>query len=149
MPGTADTRTVETSIVIARSPQDVYDYATDIERLPEWRADIVDAGLDTPGPQRVGSRGWDAARIMGRVRRFDWEVTDAVPGKSYGVRGTTGPVRVNVVFGFAPQDRGTRVDYRLWFTGHGPVGIMRHLLIRRIEAERDTILVPLKHHLEA
>lgn len=142
-------RTVETSIVIMRSPLDVYDYVTDVRNLPKWRTDIVDGGLDTPGPQRVGSRGWDSALIMGRVRRFDWEVTDAVPGEKYGVRGTKGPVRVHVTLGFAPQDGDTRVDYTLWFTGHGPMGFLRHLLIRRIAAERDTLLVPLKQHLEA
>lgn len=143
------TSTVETSIVVMRSPREVFDYVSDVTHLPEWRTDIVGAGLETPGPMRLGSRGWDSARVMGRERRFDWEVTDFEEGERYGIRGVSGPVRPHVTFRFTPQDGGTRVDYALRLSGHGPLGVLRHLLIRRLTAKRDTLLVPLKERLEA
>lgn len=78
---------VTTSIVIDRSPQEVFDYVADVRHLPDWRTDIVDAGLDRPGPLHIGSRGWDSARIMGRERRFDWAVADLDNGVRYGIQG--------------------------------------------------------------
>lgn len=58
-------------------------------------------------------------------------------------------MRPRVTMEFTPVGEGTRVDYSLRFTGHGPFGVLRHLLVRRIAAHRDHLLVPLKERLES
>jgi hypothetical protein len=43
--------------VIRRSPEEVYEYVADASRDVHWRTGIVDSGLRSEGPARVGSVG--------------------------------------------------------------------------------------------
>ena len=45
----------DTTVVIGRSPRDVFTVMTDPDRYPDW-TDMVDVRTD-PGPPRVGARG--------------------------------------------------------------------------------------------
>ena len=47
---------IGTSVEIARSPEDVFAYITDVSRHPEWQEGLVSATLESEGPVRVGSR---------------------------------------------------------------------------------------------
>jgi hypothetical protein len=44
------------SIEIGRRPEDVFAYATDSSRFPEWQASVVSVRQEGPGPLAVGSR---------------------------------------------------------------------------------------------
>lgn len=53
---------------IARPPDQVYAYATDPTRFPEWQGDVVSVRVDGGDPLRVGSRVTTVRRI-GRAER--------------------------------------------------------------------------------
>jgi uncharacterized protein YndB with AHSA1/START domain len=60
---------IEKSVVIARPPEEVFDYLAKADNLPEWDSSIVQAeqvGADAVG---VGTRWRGTSKILGR--RFE------------------------------------------------------------------------------
>jgi hypothetical protein len=55
------------SIEIARRPEDVFAYATDSSRFPEWQASVVSVRQEGPGPLAVGSRAVVTRRLGRRT----------------------------------------------------------------------------------
>jgi hypothetical protein len=47
---------ISTSVEIARRPEDVFAYLSDVSRHPEWQDGLVSATVATGGPVGVGSR---------------------------------------------------------------------------------------------
>ena len=63
------------SIEIARAPQDVFDYATDLKRQGEWQEAIVDIEVETEGPTRVGTKASETRKVPGGTRtHVDFEM---------------------------------------------------------------------------
>ena len=50
------TATITDSIDIARAPDDVFVYVSDVVRHPEWQRELVSVELETDRPIRVGTR---------------------------------------------------------------------------------------------
>lgn len=72
--------TFSTQQTIARSPDDVWTYAADILRHPEWMS-VSDARiLEGPGT-RAGARGRERMRLGPFAWDVEFEVTEAVPGR--------------------------------------------------------------------
>jgi uncharacterized protein YndB with AHSA1/START domain len=67
------------SIDIGRPPADVYAYATDPLRFPEWQPDVASARWVTDGPARVGSRFETTRRIARRDQKLTQEITEDDP----------------------------------------------------------------------
>ena len=61
---------VEESVVIARPPEEVFDYLAQADNLPVWDSSIVQAEQVGTGPVGVGTRWRGASKILGR--RFEW-----------------------------------------------------------------------------
>jgi uncharacterized membrane protein len=112
---------ITASIEIDRTPQDVFDYAADLERQTEWQESLVAVKLETDGPTRVGTRAVDTRKVPGGTREFPFEMTafDTPSRMSFQVTG--GPVRPHGTMTFAPLDGGTRtrVEFTIEFKGHG------------------------------
>ena len=88
---------VEESVVIARPPEEVFDYLAQADNLPVWDSSIVQAEQVGAGPVGVGTRWRGTSKILGR--RFEWttELTEfdrprrsssrrTPGGPSYGAR---------------------------------------------------------------
>ena len=43
------------STVVDRPAEQVFAYATDPARFPQWQQGVIDGHLDQPGPPRVGT----------------------------------------------------------------------------------------------
>ena len=43
---------IEASVHIGRTAQDVFDYVSDADRLPDWQPSVVEAGVESPGAGR-------------------------------------------------------------------------------------------------
>ncbi len=143
-------RSIEASIDIARTPQEVFDYVADASRLPDWQSSVESAATEPPGGRAVGVRGHEVRRVPGGKREFRWEVTDCEPGRRWGVRGVEGPVRAHVTIAFVPNGGGaaTHVHYGLWFEGHGIGKLIRLLAIQGARTEVPESLTLLKQRLE-
>jgi uncharacterized protein YndB with AHSA1/START domain len=114
------------TIEVARPPQDVFTYAADPLRFPEWQRDVLRVRmLDEV-------RFATTRRIAGAERSMTQEITHSDPPYRWGARGIDGPVRPHATITIEPLDGGarSRVTFSLDFEGHG-LGVPLLPLVRR------------------
>ncbi|HZZ56078.1 MAG TPA: SRPBCC family protein [Trebonia sp.] len=91
---------IVTSAEIERPAAEVFAYATDPARFSEWQQGVVDGHMDGPpdGTQTpaVGAKCVTTRRIGGASRPSTSELTHIDPPRTWGVRGTDGPIRAAV-----------------------------------------------------
>ena len=112
---------IVSSIDIARPPGEVFAYATDPSRFPEWQRDVVRVRMEPDGPPGVGSRFITTRRVGGVERTMTQEITELSAPRSWAARGVDGPIRPNATVTVEPLDGGarSRVTFALDFEGHG------------------------------
>jgi uncharacterized membrane protein len=110
----------ETQQTIARPAQDVWTYAADILRHPEWMA-VTDARVVRGQGTQAGARG----RARSRFGPFEWdvefEVAEAEPGRRIVWRAVGGaPFQLEVALDLEPfGPASTRATYRAAIQLHG------------------------------
>jgi uncharacterized protein YndB with AHSA1/START domain len=138
------------STEISRSPDDVFAYVTDPNRLPEWQESVVNAE-SSQTPARVGTRARVTRRVGRRELTQSAELADLTHPTHWVVRGLDGPVRGNVIGRIEPLDNGTRsrVTIELELEGHGIGKLLLPLFVRRkAEEEMPRNMQRLKEQLE-
>jgi len=112
---------IESSIDIARPPDEVFAYLADPSRFAEWQLDVVRVDVEGGGPPGLGARFTTTRRIGGVERTMTQEVTELRPPMSWAVHGVDGPIRPSARVTVTPLDGGTRsrVVFALDFEGHG------------------------------
>ena len=129
------------SAEIERPAADVFAYATDPARFSEWQRGVVDGHMDSPpdGAQSpaVGAKCVTTRRIGGASRPSTSELTHIDPPRTWGVRGTDGPIRAAVEVLVEPLSGSrSRLTISVDFTGHGIGKVLVPLMVRR-EARRE------------
>ncbi len=142
---------ITVSTEVERSAEDVFAYATDPTRFPEWQQGVIDGHMDQPGTPAVGARCLTTRRIGGANRPSTSEVTHINPPNTWGVRGIDGPIRAIVDLTVEPLTaQRSRLTIAVDFTGHGIGKLLVPLVIRREAAkEMPTNLAALKQRLES
>lgn len=106
---------VEESVVIPRTPQEVFDYVTDAKHLASWDNSIVEADWEGQAQAGAGSRVRGVSKILGR--RFPWvtEFTEYERPHRAAYRSVEGPLRFTITERFEPEDGGasTRFTWRV------------------------------------
>ena len=134
---------------VDRPAEDVFAYATDPARFPEWQAGVVSGHMDGVGT-RVGAQCTTVRRIGGAERASTSELVHVDPPHSWGVRGIDGPIRAAVDVTVEPLggDR-SRVSIAVDFAGHGIGRLLVPLVVRRAaHKEMPANLARLKERLE-
>ena len=96
------------SIVLHRSPQDVYAVVRDFESFPKWRSDVKQVNVDVRAGEPVHFRE------EGKHGTVNYELSEDVPGNRMVTRildtdlGYSG----QWTYTFAPESEGTRVTIR-------------------------------------
>jgi uncharacterized protein YndB with AHSA1/START domain len=146
---------IVTTADIERPAAEVFTYATDPARFPEWQQGVVDGHMDglgvgTQGPA-VGARCVTTRRIGGANRPSTSELVQYDPPKTWGVRGTDGPIRAAVDVLVEPVTGSrSRLTISVDFTGHGIGKILVPLMVRReARKEMPANMAALKQRLEA
>ena len=136
---------------VDRAAADVFAYATDPARFPEWQAGVTEGHLDHPGPPKAGTRCLTTRRIGGASRTVTSEVTHVDPPRTWGVRGIDGPIRAAVNLTVEPlTDSTSRLTIAVDFEGHGIGKILVPLLVRRQALkEMPANIAALKRRIEA
>ncbi len=120
---------IVTSAEISRTAAEVFAYATDPARFPEWQQGVVDGHMDGTA---VGARCVMTRRIGGADRPSTSELVVIDPPRAWGVRGTDGPIRAAVDVLVEPLDGSrSRLTISVDFTGHGIGKILVPLIVRR------------------
>ena len=121
---------IATSVEIARSPEDVFAYITDVSRHPEWQEGLVSATLEGEGPVRVGSRVVHRRKLgLGTVAATS-EITAFNPPEVVGFRGLDGPIRAEGSQRVERVGDGSRVSFEMEMRGHG-LGVLMLPMARR------------------
>jgi uncharacterized protein YndB with AHSA1/START domain len=115
------------TIEIARSPEEVFAFATDPLRFAEWQRDVVSVRM-------LGDAEFTTTRRVGGAER---EMTQRIvrndPPRNWAARGIDGPLRPHATITVEPIDNGarSRVTFTLDFEGHG-LGVPLVPLVRRV-----------------
>jgi uncharacterized membrane protein len=121
---------IATSVEIARSPEDVFAYITDVSRHPEWQEGLVSATLESEGPVRVGSRVVHRRKLgLGTVAATS-EITAFNPPEVLGFKGLDGSIRAEGSQRVERVGEGSRVSFEMEMRGHG-LGVLMLPLARR------------------
>ncbi len=130
------------SAEIGRPAAEVFAYATDPARFSEWQKGVVDGHMDGPGhgtqAPAVGTKCVTTRRIGGTNRASTSELVHIDPPRTWGVRGTDGPIRaaVDVVVEPVTGSR-SRLTISVDFTGHGIGKILVPLMVRPRSSQGD------------
>jgi uncharacterized protein YndB with AHSA1/START domain len=146
---------IVTSAEIERPAAEVFAYATDPARFSGWQKGVVDGHMDSAGngtqAPAVGAKCVTTRRIGGTNRASTSELVHIDPPRTWGVRGTDGPIRaaVDVVVEPVTGSR-SRLTISVDFTGHGIGKILVPLMVRpEARKEMPGNLAMLKQRIEA
>ena len=129
----------ELTIEIARTPEDVFSYLTDVSNLPAWQAGVKSA------TQRDG-RIEESRSLLGREIETTLEIVEQEEPRLFTLRVQEGPVPFTVRHELEPVDGGTR----LTVTAEGDVpGFAAGLVARRAERQFRKDFDRLKEILES
>ena len=138
------------SVEIARDPEAVFRYVSDIATHPDWSPDDVEILDGSSGPPSIGSRyrtaGFSAVR--GARQEAELEVTVFDPPKRFGFTALSGGVSFENVFEFTPCQGGTRVERILSFEASPVVAEKMRNVGQQVDQRRDVSLQMLKERLE-
>lgn len=139
---------VRTSVEIARSPEDVFAYITDVSRHPEWQEGLVSAGLESDGPVRVGARAVHRRKLGFATVGSTSEITAFEPPHLVAFRGLDGPIRAEGTQRVEPIGEGSRVSFEMEMRGHGFGALMLPMARRQATRQVAASHEKLKHILE-
>jgi uncharacterized protein YndB with AHSA1/START domain len=138
------------SVEIARRPEDVFAYATDLPRFSEWQEGVVQARVEGDGPLRPGSRTTMTRRVGGREQTMAAEMTDFSPPQTFAFRGIDGPIRPSGKGRIEPVGDGqrSRFTFELDFEGRGFGKLLLPIVRRQAKKELPQNHQNLKERLE-
>ena len=112
---------IRQSIEVARRPEDVFSYATDFARFPEWQVGAVTANPIDGSPAGPGARAAVTRKVgPGRFARTEM-ISRYHPPRTWTVEGVGGPLTANVHGTIEPvrDGAGSQVTIDMDFEGHG------------------------------
>jgi Polyketide cyclase / dehydrase and lipid transport len=141
---------VVTTVEVDRPAVEVFAYATDATRFQEWQAGVVDGHMDSGAAPAVGDTCHMTRRIGGSNRSSTSVLTHVDPPRTWGVRGTDGPIRATVDLTVDPvTDTRSRLTITVDFTGHGIGKLLVPVIVRpQARKEMPVNLARLKSRLE-
>ncbi len=137
------------TIEIARTPEDVFAYLTDVSNLPAWQSGVRGATIEGGGPPRVGARIRESRHMLGRELTTTLEVTEYDAPRLFSLRALDSPVPFVVRHELEAHDEGTR----LTVAGVGDAGLLpgfaTGIMARRAEKQFRKDFERLKRLLES
>jgi uncharacterized membrane protein len=140
--------TLESSILINHGIDDVFQYATDLTRHPEWRSGLLHAEVTTPGEVGVGTTYTYNVQVMGRKIETSGEVGTYEPPQVYGWEATSGPFPMSGTTKCEKSSEGTLVTESITVEPGGFFKLAEPLLLRQQQSQMETDLLKLKKLLE-
>jgi hypothetical protein len=138
---------MQSSIWIARPPEEIWNYIMDISHEVQWRNGVTDAQWVSDPPHGVGSTGLHNVEDFGEVpwkviewkesRNASWEFTG---GRFKGVHGG---------YRVAPEDAGSRVTIHARAKRLSLTGIVMLIMRRSLKRQNAADLEKLKAIMEA
>ena len=100
----------ELSIEIDRDPAEVFSYVSEPANNPRWRSYVVEAGWLDAGPMRVGRRGYQTSRIVGRTMSVEAVIVEWDPPRAVTWQAVQGSATVRSWVRVEPHGAGCVVS---------------------------------------
>jgi len=137
-----------TSVLIRRSPLDVWDYVSDLSKTPTWRTTVT--SIAPPEDLQVGAQFEGTTRLLGRTWRWVLEVTEVDVGRKLGYVVVDGVVKLAVSYGIEPSPDGTEFTLTGGVVRYGLAGrLLKPLALPALRRETAVHLENLKRLLES
>lgn len=140
--------TVEKSILINRTPQEVFDFASDPANELKWRADLSASEWTSHGPPGVGATIRQVGRFLGRKSEGTGEVTRWDPPHQFDIKSTSGPIPFETASTIESTENGTLFTATGQASPGGLFKLVQPLIARQFEKLLDTQLAATKRLLE-
>jgi uncharacterized protein YndB with AHSA1/START domain len=101
---------VERTASLPASPQEVFAYLADLDRLAEWQAGVVDSRRTSDGPMAVGATATVTRELMGDRIVAPLTITAYDPPHRLGIGTEVGGVRVEGTLALAASDGGAATE---------------------------------------
>lgn len=135
-------------VIVNRPVTEVFAYAAALERHAEWQPDLLTAEVLSEGPIGVGTLAAETRKVVRRVQRFEYRITEWEAGRRMAFVTTNGRIRPEGQMTFAPAGEGTRVGFTVEVNGAGASRLLVRLAGRAIERSIDANLARFKALLE-
>jgi carbon monoxide dehydrogenase subunit G len=136
----------ELTVEIARTPEEVFDYLTDVANLPLWQSGVHSATLE--GEPGAGARIRESRHMLGRELQTTLEIEEHERPRLFTLRALNSPVPFVVRHLLERSGDGTL----LTVAGEGDAGMLpgfaRGIMIRRAEKQFRRDFERLKRLLE-
>lgn len=139
--------TIETQI--ERPPSEVFAYAIDPDKLPDWQTNTISATQEGNGPIRLGSRlrevhaGPRGKRINSLV-----EVSEFERNHIFALKMIEGSLPIDARIVFEPTEKGTLVAFTVSGQLRGPMRLAQPFLNRAFKRQFEEHCANLKRLLE-
>jgi hypothetical protein len=140
----------ESAIRIAGPPDAIFGLVGDAANNPMWRRNVVRTEWVDDGPMRVGRRGRQTARVLGREYTVEAVVIEWDPPRAATSQTVQGPAKVRSWVRVEPDGDGAIVHYGADGSFLGPIGgLLTRLAVPRMIAQAQLDLQAVKRILEA
>ncbi len=140
----------EATIHIDRPPEEVFGFIADAANNPKWRKNVVRTEWLDNGPMRVGRRGRQTARLLGREWTVEAEVVEWDPPRVAAWRTIQGPVSVRSWVRVERDGTGSLASGGAEGGFTGPIGgLLTRLAAPRMIRQAQVDLQTLRDHLES
>lgn len=100
---------VELTIEVARAPDEVWAYLTDLGNVPTWQSGVRSAELVGGGEVAAGARIEESRLLLGRELHNTLEIAECAAPRVFALRTLGGPVPFSVRHELEPSGAGTRL----------------------------------------
>lgn len=139
----------ELSTFIDRPPEDVFAFVADPANNPSWRSYVESSGWLDDGPMRVGRRGYQTSRILGRRMTVEAEIVEWDPPRHVTWEAVQGGATVRSWVTVRPERGGSFVTGGAEGELNGWLGrLLTPFAARMMVGQARTSLVKLKAALE-
>jgi uncharacterized protein YndB with AHSA1/START domain len=137
---------LEKSIVINRSVEDVFAFVSNSENRPKW-VPVKEVQKTTAGPIGVGTTFSNVIKMMGRDQVSSLEVVEYLPNQAYTFK-TDWPFPCHLHHTLNPIEDGTQVTLRLEAQLSGFFKLLQPFMLQTSQRQMDLDLAALKTCLE-
>ena len=136
------------SMVIRRSPSEVFAFLADPTNIPKWNYAITSTRRLTQGPLGVGTR-LAQTRSVPQLAVEELEVTEFIPERRMVLQGDVGPLTGTLSYEIEDVPEGTRLTNTVDLTSRGSLSVLAPLAIGPVRAAVRTNLEKLRQVLES
>jgi uncharacterized membrane protein len=138
---------VESSIWIARPPEDIWEYIYDVSNDAQWREGVISGKWISDPPHGVGSTGLN---IVEGIGDWPWKVTELEKPRAASWVITNGRLEgAHAGYRIAPEDAGSRMTLYIRVKRSALMRIFMLIMKRRIRRQFDGDVERLKAIMES